>query len=148
MLGPVLLLDKVLAFFAFRRLGAAGLHVVDPHLYLELLLAVLALLRSQITVLFMVAELGRWGRMRAVLTLDWAMRLLFMFFTISFSHDLAALSALVVIARTPNLMHPYLTHFNSTLARRALLRFLYRGFRHNLSLLFNLVFFFFEFFDL
>ena len=136
-LTPVLLLDEVLAVFAFCSLGATGLHVVHPHLYLELLLAVLTLLRPHITVLFVIAELGSWGGMWAVLALDRAMRLLFVLFTVGFSHDLTALPALVIVACTSYFMHAYFAHFDGSLTCRALLRLLYCGFRHNFCFFFT-----------
>ena len=128
----MLLLDKVLALFTLSGLSSTCFNVVNPDFDTELLLAVLALLGSHITILFMGTELRRWGSMRTELALDWFVCCLFMFFSISLGYHIATLTTFVIAPCATNLMHTDLTDFNSSLTSGAHLRFfLYGRFRHD-----------------
>ena len=127
MISPVLLLNEVLAIFAFGRLGAARLDVINPDLYAELLLAVLALFGPHVAILLVRAELGGWRCERAVLTLDWLVGLLFVLFAVSLGHDFATLTALVVVASAADLVHPNLGDFNGSFAGRAHFSFFFHS---------------------
>ena len=115
MLSPVLLLHISLAFITHVSLVTTGLYMVDPHLYLKGLLAPLTLLRAHIALLLMVAKLNCGRRIGTILTLHGLVGRLLVLLSIGLGHDIAALSALIVLTSASDLVHPNLAHFNGTL---------------------------------
>ena len=138
MIRPLLLLDIVLALLALCGLCAAGLNMIYPDFDPELLLAVLALLGTHVTILFMATELYRWGSIWTELALDGLVCCLIVLLTICFCHNITALAALVIVSSAANLMHPNLADLDGSLACGAHLRFfLCDGFHHFFSLIFK-----------
>ena len=115
MLSPVLLLHISLAVITHVGLVTTGLYMVDPDLYLEGLLAPLTLLRAHIALLLMVAKLNCRRRIGTILTLHGLVGRLLMLLSIGLGHDIAALSALVVLTSASDLVHPNLAHLNGSL---------------------------------
>ena len=131
MLRPVLLLNEMLTLFALVRLCTALFDVVDPDLYAELLLAILALLGPHVTILFMLTELDDGRRVGTILALDRLVGSLFVLLAISLGHDIAALATLVVVPCAADFMHSDLADFNGPFTSRAHFGLLLRNcFRH------------------